>query len=67
MAKYRVSVPEVHYWTIVVEALSEEEAIAKAHMGDFIDDEGTEFSHTKEHDMWEVQKVEEDEEKARGH
>lgn len=61
MPKFAVHIPEIHYWSVTVEAADEQEAFEKA--GDItkhLADHGTEYSHTIWEDC-EINQIEEDE------
>jgi hypothetical protein len=58
--KYSVSIPEVHYATIYVEANSPEEALDKAedqYATTGIPDEPMEYSHTLDKDLWNAYEI----------
>ena len=62
MPRYKVSIPEIHYWTVIVEAEDEQEAYEKAgDMDHHQEDFGSQWSHT----IWEDVEIEELEEEKR--
>lgn len=56
MRRFIVSIPEVHYQDVVIEAKNENEAIklAKEGEGDAVNN-SLEYSHTSEHDNFHVE------------
>jgi len=56
--QYIVSIPEVHYQDVIIDAESHEEAITKAKggEGDAVDN-GLEYSHTSENETFHVEEL----------
>ena len=52
---YYVSIPEVCYRTLKVEASDEQEALDKAANDEYLEDCGSEYSHTMDLDYWNIE------------
>lgn len=58
MKTFKVSIPEIHYQDVTIEANNQEEALIKAREGEGTAiDNSLEYSHTSENENYHIQEI----------